>query len=173
MIAAIAAAVLAVAAIGGGLWWRARHQAPPSAPEVAVAQPEPAAPTPAPEAAPPAPETPPPDTALTNDSIIEMVNAKVAPNVILSQIRTAPKTNFNLSQSEVIRLSKAGVPESVIETMRDPKKVVAANLPPPVPAAKPPVAGKGSDKSAKQGVPEPAATSPKETAKSGGSATTP
>jgi hypothetical protein len=48
-----------------------------------------------------------------------MEAAKVAPTVIVSQIR-ASKTNFNLSAAEVIRLSKAGVPPAVIEVMRNP-----------------------------------------------------
>jgi hypothetical protein len=49
-----------------------------------------------------------------------MTQAKVAPNVIVSQIR-ASKTNFNLSAAEVIRLTKAGVPAAVIEAMRNPQ----------------------------------------------------
>ena len=52
---------------------------------------------------------PPADQALTNDNIIQMVDAKVAPAIILSQIRNS-KTAFNLSAQEVIRLSKAHVP---------------------------------------------------------------
>jgi hypothetical protein len=59
------------------------------------------------------------DGTLNNDNIIEMASAGVAPSVIVSQIRAA-KTNFNLSATEVIRLSKAGVPADVIEVMRNP-----------------------------------------------------
>jgi hypothetical protein len=73
----------------------------------------------------------PADQALTNDNIIQMVEAKVAPAVILSQIRNS-KTAFNLSASEVIRLSRAGVPESAIEAMRNPK---AAGSKPAAPVA--------------------------------------
>ena len=65
------------------------------------------------------------DATLTNDSIIDMEQAKVAPNVIVSQIR-ASKTNFNLSAAEVIRLTKAGVPAAVIEAMRNPREPVIA-----------------------------------------------
>jgi Protein kinase domain len=68
--------------------------------------------------------TTPSDGTLTNDSIIDMAAAKVAPAVILSQIR-ASKTNFDLSAAEVIRLSKAGVSAEIIEAMRNP-------APPPV-----------------------------------------
>jgi len=100
-----AAIVLVAAAGGGGYWWLTRHG---SVPLAARSQP------PAPAAA-----TPSSDGTLTNDSILEMEAAKVAPTVIVSQIR-ASKTNFNLSAAEVIRLSKAGVPPAVIEVMRNP-----------------------------------------------------
>src|SRR6185295_20140553 len=46
------------------------------------------------------------------------------PAIILSQIRNS-KTAFNLSSQEVIRLSKAGVRENIIEAMRDPKAIPA------------------------------------------------
>jgi hypothetical protein len=70
-----------------------------------------------------------------------MVDAKVAPAVILSQIRNS-KTAFTLSAPEVIRLSKAGVPANVIEVMRNPKAApvksaapaAATSSPSPVPA---------------------------------------
>jgi hypothetical protein len=84
----------------------------------------PPAPTPVPAAEPPAA---PAEQALTNDNIIQMVEAKVAPAVILSQIRSS-KTAFSLSATEVIKLSKAHVPETVIEAMRNPKAA------PPTPA---------------------------------------
>ena len=100
--------VLLTGAVSGGYWWTSRHRsAPPPAqtrrPALATAAPS-------------------PDGALTNDSIIEMVSAKVAPSVIVSQIRSS-KTNFNMSAAEVIRLSKAGVPADVIEVMRNPEAV--------------------------------------------------
>jgi serine/threonine-protein kinase len=96
----LAVVLLAAAAVSGGYWWATRHGAPPS---------------PAPIAA-----TPSPDGTLDNDSILAMAQAKVAPGVIISQIR-ASKTKFNLSAAEVIRLSKAGVPADVIEAMRNPQ----------------------------------------------------
>ncbi len=120
--------LMALAAIGGGVWWK--HHAPP--PEQAVGcnrsrhcrRPPPAAPPPddaavtAPIAPNPAPAA---DEAMTNDQIIQMVESKVSPNVIIGQIR-ASKTNFILTPAEVIRLSKAGVPDNVIEAMRNPKR---------------------------------------------------
>jgi serine/threonine-protein kinase len=101
-----AAIVLVAAAGGGGYRWLTRHG---SVPLAARSQP------PAPAAA-----TPSSDGTLTNDSILEMEAAKVAPTVIISQIRGS-KTNFNLSAAEVIRLTKAGVPAAVIEAMRNPQ----------------------------------------------------
>ena len=93
---------------------RVQNHVPPAQP--VAAQPPPVA---APSAARSAPVAA-ADQALTNDNIIQMVEAKVAPAVILSQIRNS-KTAFNLSAPEVIRLSKASVPEIVIEAMRNPK----------------------------------------------------
>ena len=67
---------------------------------------------------------------MTNDNVVEMVEAKVPVNLILTQIRTS-KTNFDLSASEVIRLTKAGVPAVVIDAMRDPTKVPGTDGPDP------------------------------------------
>jgi len=146
--AGVAAAVLAIA--GGGAWWWTHRTKPPvpvqaqsvqsqnpasAPPPVAAVQP-PADVTPVvtPVPAPVAPAVPPvapADQALSNLNIIQMVEAKVAPAVILSQIRNS-KTAFSLSAPEVIRLTKAGVPETVIEAMRNPK---AAPSRPAIPAA--------------------------------------
>src|SRR5258706_5804845 len=115
-------------------------QPPPVAPQTATATP---AETPATPAEPPATAValPPPDAVLSNDNIVEMVQAKVGTGIILAQIR-ASKTNFNLSTAEVIRLTKAGVPEAVLEQMRNPKKVVSSSA-----AVNPPTNGKqGKDK---------------------------
>ena len=135
-------AVLILALVGGGAWlWthRTRPAAPPDAVETAIqntvegaiqnaaqtaVQAVQSVATPLPSALPAA------DQPLTNDNIVQMVEAKVAPAVILSQIRSS-KTAFNLSSSEVIRLSKANVPEMVIEAMRNPK----AAPPKPAPVA--------------------------------------
>ena len=65
------------------------------------------------------------DVPLTNDMVLEMVQAKVPVALILTHIR-ASKPGFDLSTAEVIRLTKAGVPESVIEAMHDPKGVSPA-----------------------------------------------
>ena len=128
--AGVALAVLAIAG-GGAWWWTHRTSALPAAEPAqnpVAAQPVIAEPPPVTAPVVAAPAVAPADQALTNDNIIQMVDAKVAPAVILSQIRSS-KTAFNLSAQEVIRLSKAGVPGNVIELMRNPK------APPPKVAA--------------------------------------
>ena len=145
MIAAgVAVAVLAIA--GGTTWWwihraarlqtAAQNETPVPSVPVAV-EPPPAAVEPPPETA-PEPAVEPTDQALTNDNIVQMVDAKVAPAVILSQIRNS-KTAFTLSATEVIRLTKAGVPGTVIEAMRNPKAAPpkSAATPAPVSSATP------------------------------------
>ena len=101
-------------------------------------------PTPPPERSDPAdlavvahqPPPPPhlPDV-LTNESVIEMVKAKLPERFIVSQLRTA-KTHFELTTPELIRLGQSGVSESVVAVMRDPKVVLPAS-PLPSPASAP------------------------------------
>lgn len=71
------------------------------------------------------PPPPPMPDVLTNDSVLEMVNAKLPERFIVSQLRTA-KTRFDLSTPELIRLGKGGVSEAVVAVMRDPKAVLPA-----------------------------------------------
>ena len=144
--AGVAAAILAIA--GGGAWWWTHRSKPVVPLQTQNVQTQSPAPTPPPAAEqPPTVPTPvaaaatpvePVEQALTNDNIIQMVDAKVAPAVILSQIRSS-KTAFSLSAPEVIRLSRAHVPETVIEAMRNPKaapaKSAAAVAAPSVPAS--------------------------------------
>jgi len=49
-----------------------------------------------------------------------MVKAGLSKSLIIGQIRNS-QTDFNLSTPELIKLSKAGVPEDVITAMRNPK----------------------------------------------------
>jgi len=130
--------VLAGAGTGGGIWWK-RHKAAQAAAMAAAAQEaeqareqeqaQAAAAAPPAEPAPAPPPTEPVEVALTNDHIVDMVDAKVPTSVILSQIRSS-KTNFNLSPADLIRLTKAHVPAVVIESMRDPKGEHVAAAPP-------------------------------------------
>jgi serine/threonine-protein kinase len=122
---------------GGGAWWWVKHHAlAPVEPTVVVEVPAPAAPV----ITPPPVEATPAEVVMNNDSVIEMVAEKVPVPVILSQMRVE-KTDFVLSSAEVIRLTKAHVPGSLIEAMRNPKKIpvqaVEAKKAPPVVAAKP------------------------------------
>ena len=114
----IPAAVFALfALVGGWWWWRQREPIPPPPPvlkEVAEAKPA-------------------EDHSLTNASIIEMVSAKVPPNVIVSHVRTAPATRFDASTQGLIDLAKAGVPEPVIREMSSRWKQAPA--PPVAPTA--------------------------------------
>jgi Protein kinase domain len=66
------------------------------------------------------------DAILTNDDVLEMVQAKVSAPLIISHIQ-ASKTKFNLSTAEIIRLTKAGVPDTVIQTMRNPAAASATS----------------------------------------------
>ncbi len=117
--------ILVIGAFGS--WWYSQRRAAspatsqtPTTAQAPVTGPAPSVTTPAP---------PPVESVLTNDNIVEMVQAQVAPSIIISQIRSS-KTHFNFSTSELIRLSKAGVPEIVINTMRDPKGASTSALPP-------------------------------------------
>src|SRR5205807_799696 len=115
-------AVSSAIAIGGA--WMATHRfqtrpggtARRSPPPVVIAPP--AAPTPAPskkvDRSAPAPvkQAAKPDNVLSNKGVIDMVEAKVSPSLIMQLIRTS-KTKFDLSVPEIIRLTKAGVPDEV------------------------------------------------------------
>ncbi len=143
VLASVIGGVLFLAAIaGGGVWWN-KHRKQAEQPVAVVTPPAELTPAPAPATPEPPPadaasQTPPapaPDATLTNDNIIEMVQGKVSPNVIMSQIRASKTTNFALTPAELIRLSKAGVTENVIEQMRNPKRAVATVVTGTAPAA--------------------------------------
>jgi hypothetical protein len=136
-IAIAAAAVLAVG-LAGALWWKS-HRGAAAVPTEAVST-APASETPAPT---PAAVQPPPGTVLTNEAIIQMWKAKVPPSLIVSQMKAA-KTQFDLSTNGVILLSQAGLPEYLVEAMRDPSRARIpaavpgiATVPPAAPGAAP------------------------------------
>jgi serine/threonine protein kinase len=107
-IAALVATLLAVA-LAGAWWWVSHGNSKPLV-HIHAPAPSPNAP-PKPSAFSPA--------ILNNQAILDMAQAKVPESVILSHIRSSA-TNFNLSTSEIIRLTKGGVTEAVIQAMRDP-----------------------------------------------------
>ena len=126
-----AAAVVILAGAGGGWWWVKHHQARPTPQATASVA---AVPTPAgavPDASPastaaaastPAESTPapPPDAGMSNQDVINMVEAKVPFVTVVTQIRSS-KTSFDLSTNGIIQLSKGGVSEAIMAVMRNPK----------------------------------------------------
>lgn len=104
------AALVLVLILGVGLWLRTAQKPAESAPVPVV---------------PAQVETPakPAEEKLTNDGIAALVQEKVPVALILDHIRLAKATSFDLSTSELIRLTKAGVPASVIDQMRSPASV--------------------------------------------------
>jgi serine/threonine-protein kinase len=75
---------------------------------------------------------------LTNQSIIDLLEAEVPESVIVDHIH-ASKTRFTLSTDEIIRLTKAGAKPTLIDVMRNPAAPakpatpVKPDLPPPAP----------------------------------------
>jgi len=125
-----AGAVVALAAASAGGWWWMKHRpAQPTPPQAAVqVAPAPVAPPSAPS---PDANTQPPEPAnagVTNQDIVDMVQAKVPASVIVSHIRSST-TNFDLSTEGIIQLTKGGVPGNIIEVMRNPKAEAAAARP--------------------------------------------
>ena len=169
---AILAAVGGTVALAGGIWWAAaRHRAaqtPPAPPPAAAEAPRQAvAAPPGPDAATPAPPAAPAGAPgpLSNDSIVQMLEAKVPTAVIVGHIRSS-KTQFDLSTAALIRLSQAGAPEALIQAMRDASRPAApasaATAPAPVkPDATAPAAAPANPAPAPPAAPPaPAAAAP-------------
>lgn len=116
------------------------------------------------------PPPPPMPDVLTNESVIEMVRAKLPERFIISQLRTA-RTHFNLRTPELIRLAKSGVSESIVAVMRDPKAIVPAAplavAQPVVPGAPAPVTSPAASPSGNVAATNAAATAPAETVQKG------
>ncbi len=165
-----------VAALGGSIWWARHHnQPPPPVEQAAAPDPEPPPPTqPEPPANPdPAAAVVNPDEPMTNDHILQMVEAKVSTSQIIAQIRASKATQFLMTPAELIRLHKAGVEDNIIEVMRDPKKAAQVSTPtpahstpkqsPPAPPAPTPAASANAQASNTQPAPPvqppPASTS--------------
>ncbi len=125
LIFGIVCIVILAAAVLASWWYIKFRSAPPTTSQAPTTV---QAPTVTGTQVPAAPPPPQGESVLTNDSVIQMVEAQVSPSVIISQIRST-KTKFNFSTSELIRLSKAGVPEIVINAMRDPKGTSALAIP--------------------------------------------
>jgi len=150
---AIVSIVLATGALAGAWWWMRRVPTRP-APAHVVNAPVPGAEAPEKPEAPERPETRPSPLAasiLTNQNILDMIQAKVPATVIISQIGSA-KTRFDLSTAEIIRLTRAGVPATVIEAMRNPGGGTLP-APPAAPSIAAPAAGQAHTVQVLDGVP--------------------
>lgn len=66
---------------------------------------------------------------MTNADVIKMVQAGLGETVVLSAIRTAPKTSFQIDADNLIALKKSGVSDNIVATMLDPKGAVPAAAP--------------------------------------------
>jgi serine/threonine-protein kinase len=149
-----AVGVAAITILGLSGWWVASRRTPapkPQPPPQQQAQAQPPAPVPAPVVEPPPPATPPKaeekpatptpaktvavpkkdDGTVTNDSVLAMLQAKVAEAVIVNHIKAAPKTKFDLSTQEVIRMTRAGASPAVLDAMRNPVQSVQVAVAPP------------------------------------------
>jgi len=150
--------------LGGGAagaWWWWKQQHPPRTETAAQVAPAPTtsqAPAPVAATPPPAPEptpTAPVENVLTNDAVLQMVQAGVPPSQITQQIRSS-KTNFTLTPEEIARLRKAGVPSAVILAMRNPKGVT--NPPAPTPNSSQPTVAATTPPAAIPPPPKPTST---------------
>ena len=56
------------------------------------------------------------DAQLTNAGVREMVSAKIAPQIIVMTIQSSP-SRFDTSPDQLVRLTRAGVPQDVIAAM--------------------------------------------------------
>ena len=104
-------ALVLVLIAGVGIWLRTSLKP--------AEQPAPVAVAPAAVEAPAKPA----EEKLTNDGIVALIQEKVPVEVVLEHIHSAKATAFDLSTSELIRLTKAGVPAAVIDQMRSPERV--------------------------------------------------
>jgi serine/threonine protein kinase len=126
LLAVVGGIVLLIAALAGTAITMLRHRAAQNvsvnvSPDGSVAiNTSPQTPAVTPEPPPEPTPAPPAETVLTNDNIIELVQAKVASRLIIDQIRST-KTDFSFTPAELIRLTKAGVPATIIDVMRNPK----------------------------------------------------
>jgi serine/threonine-protein kinase len=136
---AAAGVLLLAAAAGGGWWWKHRKFvfAPPPITQAGQTLPPWVPDASAPPAAMPdttAPAVPdtatvvpsPADSALNNQAVLDMLQAKVPTSVIVSHVRSSKDSKFDLSTAEIIRLSQAGASAELIETMRNPKAASSA-----------------------------------------------
>ena len=88
----------------------------------------PAAAKPAASAAKPAP-APPASAGMTNADVIKLVQAGIGESVVVTAVRTAARTSFQLDADNLIALKKAGVSDTIVAVMLDPKAALPAAAP--------------------------------------------
>lgn len=114
----------------------AQTPAAPATPKpAAIVAPKPVAPpAPKPAATPAAPAARRPAAAAaagtTLDTIIELVKGGMSEKMIIDTLKREGKS-FSFSALDALKLQKAGVSESILRVMLDPKAAVAAEAPPP------------------------------------------
>lgn len=84
-----------------------------------------AKPIPTPAAA-PAAAKPEQQPSITNADVVKMVQAGLGENVVMAAVRTASRTSFQLDAENLIALKKAGVNDSIVALMLDPKAIAPA-----------------------------------------------
>ena len=142
-----AVGVLLLCAAAAGWWWKHRVIGPAPVP-VSQANQTPSspvqdawAPATADTAVPTLPDSVaasrPADSALTNQGVLDMLQAKVPSSVIVNHVKSSKTTRFDLSTAEIIRLTKAGATAELIETMRNPKAASSSAAARPAPPTEP------------------------------------
>jgi len=104
-----------------------RFTAPPAATSPASAQPN----------SQPAPVV---GDVLDNDVVLAMVQSKVPTKIIVERVQSG-QNRFNLSNQELIRLSKSGVPQEILDAMMHPKPQAPAKTAAVNPGSVKPAAG--------------------------------
>src|SRR5215469_13086079 len=66
---------------------------------------------------------------VTNQTVVDMVSAKLPTDVIITKIQTS-KTNFDLSTDALVKLNQSGVPADVVKAMMQKNSASAANADP-------------------------------------------
>ena len=87
-----------------------------------------------PDTAQPATSQPAPtEDVVTNQTVMDLVNAKLPVDVIVTKIQTS-KTSFDLSTNSLVKLNQAGVPSDVVKAMMQKASTPAPNAAPPAAA---------------------------------------
>jgi hypothetical protein len=69
----------------------------------------------------------PPDQPFTNEDIVQLLEAKMATNLILKAMQSASSTKFDTSPPALIKLKKAGADDTLISAVLEMARPVGAN----------------------------------------------